>query len=93
MLLLNPFLAEADLLCANTGTMCLSGLTVGRDAARRGDFVPQEELSAQAGGFWPRSIVAWVAFTMVMVAVATQTLRTPRLPRGPQRPRRSEAVG
>jgi len=78
LLLLNPFVAQADLLCAATASTCLTGITVGVDGARDGNFPPPDLLALEAGGFWPRSLASFLALAGVMIAVATQALAPSR---------------
>jgi ABC-type transport system involved in multi-copper enzyme maturation permease subunit len=74
LLYLNPFLAQADVLCAATGTACMSGVTVAVDMAEQGEFPSTAELAARSGGFWPKSAVSWILLTAGALFIATQAL-------------------
>ncbi len=88
LLYLNPFLAQADLICAATGNMCLFGVTVGVEAARDGQFLDAEQVAPMSGGFWPKTVIAWVLVTLAAAFVATQALAPTRRWRPGRRPAR-----
>ncbi|HKG56254.1 MAG TPA: ABC transporter permease subunit [Candidatus Limnocylindrales bacterium] len=84
ILLLNPFVAQADLLCSTTNEMCLFSSTdefapVG-PAGGGAAFVPQPTHPPLIvpGTFWPASVAAWAIAALAFVFGAAQAVSPTR---------------
>lgn len=78
LLYLNPFVAMADLLCAETGQACVVDLTAGLEPAAGGNWLPPAEPAPSAGWLWPRSLLAWGGMTALMLVLASQSISSTR---------------
>ena len=87
LLYLNPFYAQADLLCSTTGNLCLlpgridgGAAILAPPPAGFGDPQPigPPPPLVRSGTFWPVSLLAWIVTTAVLLAIAAQKVSPTR---------------
>jgi len=107
LLYLNPFVAQVDVICGTEtgfGTYCgIIGAVTDRQlvAIERpvidpalGAVAEPQQFGIQRDSYWPRSLVAWVVVSAVLIVLAVQLVAPTRrwhLPR-PRGPRRSKGT-
>jgi ABC-2 type transport system permease protein len=92
LMYLNPFIAQADVICGTEtgfGPFCsiVGGVTnrpavgfgaIPDPAAAARDVVAQQQFGIARDSFWPRSVAAWVILSVVLVVLSVQLVSPTR---------------
>jgi ABC-2 type transport system permease protein len=74
----NPFVAQADLLCAAGGGGCFATPVQAREVNAGAAAEPQDQGVAEPGSLWIRTVVAWLVVAVAAVLVAAHNVSPTR---------------